>query len=330
VILERQPTNPGVILVTGAAGFIGSHVVEAMLAQGSRVVGLDNFDPFYSRTRKELNLKRARQSHSFRLVEGDICDRDLLNSLIEQEGPFDVIIHLAARAGVRPSISDPLGYERANVMGTTALLEMARSQSSLPKFLFASSSSVYGNNEKVPFCEGDSVDHPISPYAATKKACELMCHSYHHLYRIPVVCLRLFTVYGPRQRPDLAIHTFVRHILNDQPIEMYGDGSSSRDYTYISDIVAGISGAVAPCEGYEIINLGGTKPIDLRTMIRCIEQACGRSARVIEKPMQPGDVNRTYADISRATEILGYQPQTEFQQGVNEFVAWYRDVHSLS
>lgn len=324
---EAQPNKAAtVVLITGAAGFIGSHVSEAMLDRGARVVGVDNFDEFYSRGRKERNLKTARQSDRFRLVEGDICDGEFMAEVANREGPFDVIIHLAARAGVRASIADPLGYERTNVLGTMVILGLAARQPLRPRFVFASSSSVYGNNVKVPFSEGDSVAHPISPYAATKKACELLCHTYHHLYDMPVFCLRLFTVYGPRQRPDLAIHRFVNLILNDEPIEMYGDGSSSRDYTFISDIVAGIIAAAERCDGFEVLNLGGTKPVTLREMIECVERACGRRAVVVERPMQPGDVNRTYADISRASAVLDYQPQLDFQQGVNAFVAWYREA----
>ena len=323
---HRLSDNAPAILVTGAAGFIGSHVVDALLDQGARVVGLDNFDNSYSRDHRHENLRLADQSLAFRFVEGDICDRDSIEALWRREGPFAAIVHLAARAGVRPSITDPIGYQYTNVAGTMVLLELAARESTPPKFVFTSSSSVYGNTVEVPFSETDRVDSPISPYAATKMAGELLCHNYHHLYDIPVFCLRLFSVFGPRQRPDLAIHHFANNILSGEPIEMYGDGSSSRDYTYISDIVAGITAAVERCEGFEVLNLGATKPTTLHTMIRCVERACGRSARIIEKPMQAGDVDHTYADISRAREVLDYHPQVEFEQGVNAFVAWYREV----
>jgi UDP-glucuronate 4-epimerase len=322
----RRVDATTVVLVTGAAGFIGSHVSEALLGRGARVVGIDSFDDYYDRRRKEANLKVAQSSERFVLLEGDICDEAFMAEAANREGPFDAIIHLAARAGVRPSIANPLSYERTNIAGTMVLLELAASQTPRPRVVFASSSSVYGNNVKVPFSESDPVDHPISPYAATKKACELLCHTYHHLYDIPIYCMRLFTVYGPRQRPDLAIHRFAKRILSDESIEMYGDGSSSRDYTYIADIVAGLLAAVDRCDGFEVLNLGGTNPVTLREMIRCVERACGRRAQVIERPMQPGDVNRTYADISRAAALLDYQPQTDFQEGVNAFVTWYRQA----
>jgi UDP-glucuronate 4-epimerase len=243
-----------------------------------------------------------------------------------EAGPFDVIAHLAAKAGVRPSIEDPLGYERTNIHGTMVLLEQSRRQEHRPKFLFASSSSVYGNNEKVPFSEDDPVDHPISPYGATKKAGELLCHIYHHLFDLPIWCLRFFTVYGPRQRPDLAIHKFTAAILRGEPIEMFGDGATRRDYTYVDEIVDGLAAAVDRCMGYQIINLGSEKPIPLDEMIRTIEAVTGRTAIIEPRPRQPGDVDRTFADVSKARRLLDYQPSLPFREGVERFVAWWRQV----
>ena len=313
------------VLVTGAAGFIGSHMAERLLAQGHDVTGLDNFDPFYDRAVKEANLASARSHEPFAFVEADLADGPAIARCFAERGPFDVVVHLAAKAGVRPSIEDPLGYERANMIGTMHLLEQAVAADPRPRFVFASSSSVYGNNPKVPFSESDSVDHPISPYAATKKAGELMCHTFHHLYGLPVFCLRLFTVYGPRQRPDLAIHKFARRILAGEPIEMYGDGTSSRDYTYIDDILAGIDAAIDRCQGYEVINLGSTHPITLTDMIATVAGACGREPEVRQLPMQPGDVERTFADVAKAGRLLDYAPSMPFAEGVERFVAWLQD-----
>jgi len=309
------------ILITGAAGFIASHTAQSLLADGIDVVGLDNFDPFYDRLAKERNLQLL-ASEQFEFVEADICDLPVLTAVFESLGPFDVILHLAARAGVRPSIEDPLGYERVNITGTLHLLELSVAQTPRPKFVFASSSSVYGNNPKVPFSEADPVDNPISPYAATKKAGELICHTYHHLYDLPMFCLRFFTVYGPRQRPDLAIQKFARAILAGRPIYMFGDGTTSRDYTYIDDIVAGVRAAVERCSGYEIINLGSKHPITLKEMIETVEQACGRAATIEQLPMQPGDVNRTFADVEKAARLLDYAPQMPFAKGVAEQIRW--------
>jgi len=316
------------VLVTGCAGFIGSHLCETLLAREDRVVGVDNFDPFYPRSVKEANLEASLSHPSFTFAELDLRDQESVSAWWRDEAsgrPFDVVVHLAAKAGVRPSIADPLGYQHANILATNHLLDgLANQDSPRPKFVFASSSSVYGNNRKVPFSEQDPVDHPISPYAQTKKACELLCHTYHHLFGIDVFCLRFFTVYGPRQRPDLAIHKFAARILAGTPIEMYGAGDTSRDYTYISDIVDGVVKAVDRCRGYEIINIGSRHPIALKEMIATVEEACGKKAEILQKPMQPGDVNRTFANVSRATELLGYNPKTAFTDGVREFVTWYR------
>jgi UDP-glucuronate 4-epimerase len=317
------------ILVTGAAGFIGSHLCERLLLRGDEVVGVDNFDPFYARDAKEQNLAVSREHPGFCFHELDLADPSAVEHLWTKQGNgLDAVVHLAAKAGVRPSIEDPLGYERANIQATMHLLERLAAASSRPKFVFASSSSVYGNNDRVPFSEEDSVDFPISPYAATKKACELLCHTYHHLYEIPTFCLRFFTVYGPRQRPDLAIHKFTRRILAGEPIEVFGDGTTSRDYTYIDDILDGVVASVDRCAGYEIINLGNSSPIKLSDLIAAIEQACGTQAEKLPRPMQPGDVERTYADITKAQRLLDFQPQTPLSAGLASFVQWYRKAQS--
>ena len=312
-------------LITGAAGFIGSHVAEALLADGEPVVGLDNFDAFYDRATKEENLRHVRATgEAFSFVEADIRDAGAVDEVFGAQGPFDVVLHLAARAGVRPSIADPLGYESVNVAGTMNLLEASVRQKPLPRFIFASSSSVYGNNPKAPFSESDNVDNPISPYAATKKAGELICHTYHHLHGLPVWCLRFFTVYGPRQRPDLAICKFTKQILAGEPVEMFGDGSTSRDYTYIDDIVFGVRRAIQRCAGYEIINLGSEHPVTLADMIATVAAACGRQAVIEPKCMQPGDVECTYADVTKAQRLLDYRPSKPFAEGVKAQVEWYR------
>lgn len=309
------------ILVTGAAGFIGSHTCQRLLSDGHDVVGVDNFDPFYARAAKEANLSQAKASPRFAFIEADLAEEPAVAGVFER-GPFDVVLHLAAKAGVRPSIQDPAGYYRANIMATLQLLQRMIREKPLPRLVFASSSSVYGNAPKTPFSESDAVDHPISPYAATKKAGELLCHTYHHLYGMDVFCLRFFTVYGPRQRPDLAIHKFAKRILAGEPIEVFGDGSTSRDYTYIDDIVQGVVRSVERCKGYEIINLGSDHPVTLTEMVHAVAAACGKAPVVKSLPMQMGDVERTYADIGKARRLLGYEPSTDFAQGVQRFVEW--------
>lgn len=321
------------VLVTGAAGFIGSHVTEALLARGDRVVGLDNFDPFYDPAikRRTIDELRARpDADRFSLVELDFREATDVNLLFENER-FDGVIHLAARAGVRPSIAEPALYASVNVEGSINLLEAARQQQSLTRFAFASSSSVYGNNEKVPFAEEDFVGEPISPYAATKRACELIAHTYHHLYGLSISMLRFFTVYGPRQRPDLAIAKFIRLIDRGEAIPMFGNADTSRDYTYIGDIVSGVLAAYdrTPDFGYRIWNLGGNRPVRLDEMIETVAKAVGREAVLDHQPAQAGDVVRTYADLTRSKADLGYEPRTSFEDGVGKQVAWYRAVTAM-
>lgn len=312
--------------MTGTAGFIGSHVAQRLLREGWEVVGLDNFDPFYDPAVKEGNLAPLRQARHFHFVRCDIRDLERLKEGFAAHGPFDAIIHLAARAGVRPSIQQPLLYAEVNVTGTLNLLQLAVQTDNRPAFLFASSSSVYGNNPKTPFSESDPVDHPISPYAATKKAGELMAFTYHHLYGLSVFCLRFFTVFGPRQRPDLAIHQFARALLAGKPIRMFGDGRSSRDYTYIDDIVDGVVRAAERCRGYEIINLGGNHPVGLRQMIDTVARACNVVPVIEQVEVQAGDVERTFADISKAQRLLDYQPATDFEEGVRRQVEWMKSA----
>lgn len=314
--------NEQVYLVTGAAGFIGSHLVEALLQRGSRVVGLDSFDAFYDPAVKRRNVERALGHDSYTLVEGDIRDRALVERLMSQERP-DCVIHLAARAGVRPSIEDPLLYQSVNVEGTNVILEAMRS-TGIRRLLFASSSSVYGNQKSVPFGEGDNVDHPISPYAATKKAGELLCYTYHHLYGIEAACLRFFTVYGPRQRPEMAIHKFIRMIDAGERVPMFGDGETSRDYTYIGDIIQGILAIDRSFTGYEVINLGESQPVGLRELVAIIGEQLGRTPEIDILPMQSGDVETTFADITRA-RAHGYAPVTPIRDGIRSMVEWHRE-----
>jgi UDP-glucuronate 4-epimerase len=308
-------------VVTGAAGFVGSHVCERLLEAGWRVSGVDIFDEFYDPAVKRSNVAGCVRHPRFSLIEADIRDEAAMSRAVG--AGVDVIVHLAARAGVRPSIENPLLYQDVNVRGTCILLEAAR-RFKIPKFVFASSSSVYGNNPKVPFSESDNVDYPISPYAATKKAGELICYAYHHLFGLDVTCLRFFTVYGPRQRPDLAIHKFARLIEHGEPIPVFGDGSMMRDHTYIDDIVAGVMAAVERCKGYRIYNLGNSNPVSLNELIAAIEAALGKAAQIKRLPMQPGDVERTFADISRARAELGFEPRTDLRTGLAEFVKWMR------
>ena len=308
-------------LITGAAGFIGSHLCERLLDDGYTVVGLDNFDDFYDPKIKRRNIADCLKNKNFQLVEADIRDTAAMDKTVSDN--VDIIVHLAARAGVRPSIAQPLLYVDVNVNGTMVLLEAAKKHKT-GKFIFGSSSSVYGNNKKVPFSEEDSVDLPISPYAATKKAGELICHTYHHLYDIPITCLRLFTVYGPRQRPDLAIHKFAKLIEQDKPIPVYGDGAMMRDFTYIDDIINGIVAAMQKRNGFNIYNLGESRPITVNGLIAEIEKALGKKAIKEYLPPQPGDVERTYADVTKAIRELGYNPATTIEEGLARFVEWLR------
>ena len=311
------------ILVTGAAGFIGSHLCERLLTDGAEVVGLDSFDEFYSPAIKRSNIAECLEHRYFSLIEGDIRDVECVVGILSRND-INTIVHLAARAGVRPSIVQPLLYQDVNINGTMVLLEAAK-EYGIRKFVFASSSSVYGNNKKVPFAETDNVDFPISPYAATKKAGELICHTYHHLYDMDIMCLRFFTVYGPRQRPDLAIHKFARLIEANKPIPVFGDGSMRRDFTYIDDIIQGVTGAIDHCEGYEIYNLGESRPVRLDELISEIEKALGKKAIINRQPVQPGDVVQTYADVAKAKAKLGYNPQTDIAEGLRIFVEWFRN-----
>jgi len=309
------------VLVTGGAGFIGSTLADRLVARGDSVVCLDSFDDFYDPSLKRRNIRDVSGHPRFVLVEGDIRDTDLMKDLARKYR-VDAVVHSAARAGVRPSIRNPLLYEDVNIKGTMNILEFVRSVE--PRnMVFLSSSSVYGVNEKVPFSEDDPVDHPISPYAATKKACELLCHTYHHLYGLNITCIRPFTVYGPRQRPEMAIHKFTRMIDRGEPIPMYGDGSSKRDYTYIDDLADGILLALDRPLGYAVINLGEESVITLRDLIALIEKNLGRDAVIRNMPDQPGDVPVTFADITRARELLGYDPKVKIEEGISRFVEWY-------
>lgn len=311
------------VLVTGGAGFIGSHLIERLLAQGYGVVCLDNFDDFYDPRLKEKNISGCMRDSRFSLIKGDIRDKDLLKGTFCRGG-FDVVVHLAARAGVRPSLTQPGLYADVNVRGTINLLELS-ARYGVERFIFGSSSSVYGARDKLPFREEDRVDRPISPYGATKLAGEQLCYTFHHLYNFKVIVLRFFTVYGPRQRPDMAVHKFTRAIDQGQEITLYGDGKSKRDYTYISDAVDGIMAALNS-DGlkFEIFNLGNSRMVELRELVTTVEEYLGRKAKIRWLPDQPGDVPVTFADISKAKEILGYNPQVTIKEGVDRFVSWYR------
>lgn len=319
------PSEPGTVLMTGAAGFIGSHTAQALLQRGVRVVGLDNLDPFYDPAIKRANLdeiRAGRHGDRFEFVEGDICDAGLVRSVLARTKP-EGIIHLAAKAGVRPSIEDPVGYARANVLGTAVMLEEAR-RAGCQRFVMASSSSVYGNAPSAPFAETDEVSAPISPYAATKRACELMAHAHWHLTKMPTACLRFFTVYGPRQRPDLAIGLFLRAVAQGEEIRVFGDGSTSRDYTFIADIVQGVLAAYDRVDrhGYRVWNLGGSAPVTLSEMVATIARTVGREVRIRRLPAQPGDVERTFADLARSGAELDFRPRTAFEDGVRQHWVW--------
>lgn len=321
-------TSPAVrLLVTGAAGFIGSHVCEALVARGHEVIGVDNFDPFYARSVKERNLEPLRANRAFRLVEADVA-RDPL----PLEG-VTAVLHLAAKAGVRPSLEHPAAYIDANVTGTARVLDAAR-RAGVGRVVLGSSSSVYGDATPAPFAEDAPALAPISPYAASKRAAELLGHAFAHLYPLRIVCLRFFTVYGPRQRPDLAIHHFTDLIVRGQPVRMYGDGSSERDYTYISDAVDGVVAALArtgqsgPAGGrFEVLNIGGGARVRLDRLIALLGAALGREPRVERHADQPGDVRLTAADLRRAGEALGYRPRVGIEDGIRAFVRWYEETH---
>jgi UDP-glucuronate 4-epimerase len=311
-----------VILVTGGAGFIGSHLCGRLLREGHRVVCLDNFDDFYHPEIKRRNIQEAIGEAQFELIEGDIRDTELIVRIFRGQ-TFDVVVHLAARAGVRPSIDYPRLYEEVNVQGTINLLESCR-EFGIKSFVFASSSSVYGGNSKVPFSEEDRAETPISPYGTTKRAGELFCYSYHRLFGINITCLRYFTVYGPRQRPEMAIHKFTRLIDRSEMVPMYGNGQSMRDYTYIDDIVDGTLGAISRNKGYEIYNLGESCTIRLIDLIRMLEEALGKKAIIEGLPEQRGDMPITYANIEKARKKLDYAPRVSMEEGIGRFVEWYK------
>ena len=310
-------------LITGGAGFIGSHVCERLLLAGHAVWAFDDLNPFYDPQLKRRNLTELQSlNKTFEFVLGDVTDRPALDLLLSQ-AKFDQIIHLAARAGVRPSLEEPALYQRVNVEGTVNLLEAAR-HNGVKKITIASSSSVYGVNSKTPFSESDPIFSAISPYAASKLACEALGHVYHHVYGLDVVMLRFFTVYGPRQRPDLAIHKFARLIRTGRPIPVFGDGSTARDYTYINDILDGILACTRADFGYDIFNLGESQTVKLSYLIELLESALGKKALIDRRPMQPGDVPLTCADISKARAKLGYQPRVNIEQGIPLFVEWLK------
>jgi len=311
------------ILITGIAGFIGSHLGEKLISMGHTVIGIDNFDPFYPRKFKESNLTKLNISNLFSFYESDIRSKSGIDNIFKKN-KIDIVIHLAAKAGVRPSIESVQEYYDVNVNGTLSLLESMKAHE-VRKMIFASSSSIYGNNPKVPFSENDRVDNPISPYASTKKSGELLCHVYSHLYKFDITCLRFFTVFGPRQRPDLAIHKFTKLIDNGLPIPFYGDGSSARDYTYVEDTINGIYCALDHLSSFKIYNLGESHVITLKNMVESIEGLLGRKAQLNLFSMQQGDVNITYADISKAKKEIGYQPKYNFEMGLKLFVEWYSD-----
>lgn len=312
------------ILITGGAGFIGSHVVDRLLAEGGwRVTVVDDFNDFYEPEIKRENVAAHLKNPLYELVQADIRDRAAVE-LVFRPAQFDCVVHLAARAGVRPSLQLPVLYTETNINGTLNLLEAARMHA-VPQFIFGSSSSVYGINAKVPFSEDDSVCQPISPYAATKTAGELLCHTYAHLYGIRIICLRFFTVYGARQRPDLAIHKFARLMTAGKPVPVFGDGTTRRDYTFIDDVVAGVRAAIDyQRTGYEVINLGESRTVELRELISLLEKELGVKADVDRQPLQPGDVPQTYADINKARRLLGYSPKTQIEAGIHQFGEWFR------
>src|SRR6266498_3518174 len=316
------------ILVTGGAGFIGSHLVDRLLSEGEwQVFVIDNFNNFYDPAMKRANVSSHQKNPDYHLFEADIRDKRALTRIFD-EHTFACIVHLAARAGVRPSLEQPLLYAETNINGTMKLLELAR-EYGIKQLVFGSSSSVYGINAKIPFSEDDPIRQPISPYAATKAAGELLCHTYTHLYGIRSVCLRFFTVYGPRQRPDLAIHKFARLMSEGKRIPVFGDGTTRRDYTFIDDIIAGVRAAIDYYDiEYEVFNLGESRTVELRELISLLEKELGATATVDRQPLQPGDVPQTFADITKARRLLGYDPQTQIEAGIKKFAEWFREQRS--
>ena len=313
------------ILVTGGAGFIGSHLVDALLAEGGwHVTVVDDLNDFYAPEIKRANLESAKRNPDFQFVELDIREAEKLREVFDRNA-FDCIVHLAARAGVRPSLCHPILYAETNVNGTLNLLELAR-DFEIKQFVFGSSSSVYGVNSKVPFSEDDRINQPISPYASTKAAGELLCHTYSHLFDIRTVCLRFFTVYGARQRPDLAIHKFTKLITEGKPVQIFGDGTTRRDYTYIDDIIQGVRAAIDyDATMHEVFNLGESETTELKHLVGLLEQNLGLKAIIDRQPMQPGDVPITFADISKARDLLNYHPNTKIESGIPKFVDWFQD-----
>ena len=312
------------LLITGGAGFIGSHLVDRLLASDvDRITVVDDFNDFYNPSIKRDNISEHLKDPRYSIHDVDIRDRAALEEVFKGSN-FDCVVHLAARAGVRPSLSEPQLYTETNINGTVNLLELAR-QHNIKQFVFGSSSSVYGINAKVPFSEDDPIRQPISPYAATKGAGELLCHTYSHLYGMRCVCLRFFTVYGPRQRPDLAIHKFAKLISQHKPIPVFGDGTTRRDYTYIDDIIDGVTAAIDyDKSNYEVINLGESRTVELRELISLLEKELDTHAIIERQPPQPGDVPQTFADVSKARTLLNYQPKTQIEEGLRRFVEWFR------
>jgi UDP-glucuronate 4-epimerase len=325
-ISRPRATLRGMLLITGGAGFIGSHLVDRLLERNEEIVCLDDFNSFYDPAIKRENISPHLDHSRYHLIEGDIRNQALLARTFRQY-PIRRIVHLAARAGVRPSLNDPLLYEDVNVRGTLHLLELARDYK-VEQFVFASSSSVYGGRTKVPFHEDDPINLTVSPYAATKYAGELMCYTYHHLYGIPTTCLRFFTVYGPRQRPEMAIHKFTRLIYEGEPIPFFGNGETARDYTYIDDIIQGIVAALERPFPFEVFNLGESSPLKLSALVTLLEEVSGRKVKINALPFEPGDVEITYADISKAGELLNYRPSTSTREGLCRFITWFESVWS--
>jgi UDP-glucuronate 4-epimerase len=316
------------VLVTGGAGFIGSHLVDVLLAEGHSVTVIDNFNSFYTEKMKRANIAQHVKNSRYRIIEGDVRDRRAVSACFAK-GAFDNVIHLAAMAGVRPSLSDPGLYMDVNINGTQTLIDECL-KSSRTRFILGSSSSVYGERSGESFLETDRVDQPLSPYAASKAGAELACYAAHHTRGLEVAALRFFTVYGPRQRPDLAIHKFCKMISSDQEIEIYGDGTSKRDYTFVSDIVSGITKSMTyDCSGFDIFNLGRSEPVLLMEMVRLLELALGKKAKVVHKDFQMGDVPYTFANIDKAKNLLDYAPSTKFEDGIKAFVAWYNEQNAV-